>query len=262
MNFIDTHAHIHFKNYPYDADTTWKEAQQKHVTKMLAVGCDVESSINAVALAGRHEGVYAAIGVHPHEAAKYLASGGKLDELKELLDNARANKIVAVGEFGLDYYYKHSPKEDQQQLTRMHLELAQMHGLPVILHVRDAFDDFWPIFDEFHARKPLRGVVHSFTAHIPELEQALSRGLYVALNGITTFTKDEKQLEAAKKLPLDRLLLETDAPFLTPKPLRGKICKPEHVVLTAEFLAGFRDEKLEDIANATTKNAIKLFNLV
>ena len=124
--------------------------------------------------------------------------------------------------------------------------------------MRDAFDDFWPIFDQYTG---LQGVIHSFSADIAVLKQILSRGLYVGLNGIMTFTKDQKQLEAAKSLPLNRLLLETDAPFLTPTPYRGTICQPKHVVETAKFLSGLHEEPLETMAEATTANARKLFNL-
>lgn len=261
MQFVDTHAHIHFKNYPLDPDETWFDAKDAGVTHMLAVGCDAESSENAVNLAQKHDGIYAIIGIHPHEAGKYLAEGGDLSELRELLEDVAGNKIVGIGEFGLDYFYEHSSRDDQVKLLRAHLELVQESNLPAVFHIRDAFDDFWPVFDEFHAKKPIKGVVHCFSAHTPELSQALSRGLYVALNGIMTFTSDEKQLEAARLLPLDKMLLETDAPYLTPKPLRGKICKPEHVVLTAEFLAGLRGESIEQIANVSSKNAFELFNL-
>src|SRR5690606_9318752 len=135
---------------------------------------------------------------------------------------------------------------------------AAEHDLPLIFHVREAFKDFWSIFDDFRG---LRGVVHSFTSDKRDLEQILSRGLYVGLNGIMTFTKRTEQLEAAKSVPLDKLVLETDAPFLTPTPFRGKICEPKHVRTVGEFLADLRGEKLEDLAAATTANARKLFKL-
>ncbi len=262
MEFVDTHAHIQFKNYPYDPELTWQEARQAGVTRLLVVGCDVESSQSAVEFAVAHDDVYAVVGVHPHEAAKFLADPDGKTKLEALLKSTKNNKIVAIGEFGLDYYYHHSPKKDQQALLRYQLELAQAHKLPVVLHIRDAFEDFWPIFDTIHQQSPFDGVVHCFSATERELNQSLKRGLYVALNGIMTFTKDEAQLDAAKMLPAERMLLETDAPFLTPKPLRGKICKPEHVVLTAQFLADLRGESLQSLADATTKNAKRLFKFV
>ncbi|HSX24147.1 MAG TPA: TatD family hydrolase, partial [Candidatus Saccharimonadales bacterium] len=155
-------------------------------------------------------------------------------------------------------YYNHSAKKDQITVLEFQLELAKKHHLPLIFHVREAFEDFWPVFDRFQG---VRGVVHSFSATPRELEQILARGLYVGLNGIMTFTKDERQLAAAKIIPTDRLLLETDAPFLTPAPNRGTICTPKHVVQTAEFLAGLRDESVAEIATMTTQNACDLFSI-
>lgn len=259
--FFDTHAHIQFKDYPYDADETWAEAQNAGLSHMIVVGCDLESSQNAVLFAKKHDNVYAAVAIHPHEASKFLKNPEGKQTLESLLDAAQENKIVAIGEFGLDYFYEHSSKEDQIEAVRYQLKLVQKFDVPAMFHIREALSDFWPIFDEFHTQKALKGVVHCFASTERELEEALKRGLYVALNGIMTFTKDEKQLVAAKKVPLDRLLLETDAPYLTPKPFRGKICKPEHVLLTAQFLAVLRGETLIELAEATTQNASALFNV-
>ena len=167
--------------------------------------------------------------------------------------------VVAVGETGLDYYYEHSSREDQKKLLRFQLDLASEYDLPLIFHIREAFEDFWKIFDEY---KNIKGVVHSFSSGTEDLEQVLSRGLLVGLNGIMTFSKKAEQLDAARQVSLSSLLLETDAPFLTPVPFRGKIGEPKYVRVTAEFLAGLRGESLQEIADATTKNAHKLFKLV
>lgn len=257
--FIDTHAHIHFKNYPFDADTTWKDAEKAGVSHMLAVGVDVESSLSAVAFAKNHENVFAAIGIHPHEATKFLADKHQSVQFEELLDNAAQNKIAAIGEFGLDYFYEHSSKLDQIEVLRYQLGLLHRYDLPACFHVRDAFADFWPVFDEYHAQKPIRGVMHCFTAGPKLLKQALKRDLYIALNGIITFTKDQAQLETAKSVPVNRLLLETDAPYLTPMQFRGNICKPEYVMLTAQFLADLREESIETLSEVTSKNFFVLF---
>ena len=163
-----------------------------------------------------------------------------------------------LGECGLDYYYENSPKEAQKAILRFQLELAQKHSLPVIFHVREAFDDFWPIVDEY---KGIRGVIHSFTSTTRVLDEILQRGLYVGLNGIITFTKQPEQLAMAKAVPLEKLVLETDAPFLTPSPYRGTICLPKHVRTTAEFLADLRGEPLSAIADSTTRNARMLFDV-
>ena len=166
--------------------------------------------------------------------------------------------LVAIGETGLDYHYMHSPKLAQEKLLRFQIDLALEHDLPLIFHIREAYKDFWRIFDEY---KGLRGVVHSFSSNTHDLDEILSRGLYVGLNGIITFTSSQEQLEAAIRAPLDRILLETDAPFLTPVPFRGTICQPKHVRATAEFLSKLRGESLETLASATTHNAQALLNL-
>ncbi len=221
----------------------------------MCVGCTLSDSVAAVEMAERHKNIWASIGLHPHEGSEYVHDHEALQRFRSL---ATRSKVVAVGETGLDYHYMHSSKGDQQKLLRFQLDLAQEYRLPLIFHVREAFADFWRIYDEY---QDLRGVVHSFSAGEEDLNEILSRGLYVGLNGIMTFTKDGAQLDAARQVPLDRLLLETDAPFLTPVPFRGKICQPKHVVVTAQFLAELREESLESIANASTENAINLFNL-
>jgi TatD DNase family protein len=178
---------------------------------------------------------------------------------------AEADKVVAVGECGLDYYYEHSPPADQAKILRFQIELALKHDLPLIFHVRDAFDDFWPIFDDYATQSDnkgkLRGVLHSFTDSEANMRRALDRGLYIGVNGIATFTKSQEQREMYKKIPLSRLLLETDSPFLTPSPWRGNICEPYHTSVTAEFLAALRGETLEQVAAGTSVNAQTLFNL-
>jgi TatD DNase family protein len=197
------------------------------------------------------------VGIHPHDGANFVHAPGSKEEFTTLIDPSN-KKLVAIGECGLDYYYEHSSREDQIGLLEFQLQLAVEHDMPVIFHVRDAFDDFWPIFDNF---KGLRGVVHSFSSTPQVLHEVLKRELHVGLNGIMTFTKDPLQLEAAKIVPRGKLLLETDAPYLTPKPFRGKVCKPEHTRLVAIFLSELRGESLEVIAQATTSNAQKLFGL-
>ena len=185
----------------------------------------------------------------------------------ERLLKARADNspIVAIGEIGLDYYYNHSPRDVQIQALEAQLQLAVDCDLPVSFHIRDGaagqvsvWGDFWPIFDNFHG---LRGVLHSFTDTRLNLEKGFARGLYVGLNGISTFTKDQAQQELFASIPLERLLLETDAPFLTPKPFRGKLNKPEYVELVAKYWAAERKLVLHDLEKAATDNTVKLFGL-
>ncbi len=231
------------------------DAKAAGVSRMICVGCTTADSELATDFVQHYDCTWASIGIHPHEAQYHI---NRLDLLKKFTDLATRPKVVAVGECGLDYYYNHSPKEDQEKILRFQIELALEHGLPMIFHVRNAFDDFFKIFDDY---KNIRGVVHSFTATEKELAQVLERGLYVGLNGIMTFTKIDAQLAVAKAVPLERLVLETDAPFLTPAPKRNEICEPRHVRVTAEFLANLRGEALEDLAAATTANARKLFGI-
>jgi TatD DNase family protein len=254
MEFVDSHCHLQFDDYE-DVSKVINQAKVVGVSRLICVGTSLADSQNAVDIAAAHEGVWASVGSHPHEASAFLADpqSPKILNKLSILPN-----VVAVGETGLDYYKNYSPRQEQKKALSLQIGAVSDSGLPFIFHIRDAWDDFWPIFDSFSG---LRGVVHSFSAHQKQLEQILARGLYVGLNGIMTFTTDKMQLEAAKQVPLDRLLLETDAPFLTPKPFRGETCEPKHVKTVAEFLAGLRQEPLEELASATTSNAVKLFNL-
>ncbi len=261
IKLVDTHCHVQFDNYKLPAEEVWRDALRAGVEQVFVVGCDIESSKKAIEFAAGKDGVYAVVGIHPHEAENFLSDSTSFKNLENLLKNTKKDKVVAIGEFGLDYFYEHSAKQRQVELLKLQLDLVSGYNLPAMWHVREAFDDFWPIFDEFAAKKPLRGVLHCFTANSAVLDQALSRGLYVALNGIMTFTKDESQLEMAKNVPLERLLLETDAPYLTPKPFRGTICEPKHVRLTADFLSKLRGEDLATLASQTTRNCQKLFDI-
>src|SRR3989344_734139 len=254
MEFVDTHCHLQFEQLAANLEQVLKNAQEADVTRLVCVGTNVSDSQKAIDIAAAHSNVWATIGVHPHEAKDFDFQGGSL-ELRRLLEQPR---VVAVGEIGLDFYKNYSPKHEQEKLLRLQIELGIPTGWPFIFHVRDAWDEFWPIFDSY---KGLRGVVHSFSAHPKQLEQTLSRGLHVGLNGIMTFSSDKLQLEAAKLVPKNRLVLETDAPFLAPKPLRGKTCEPKHIRDIAQFLAVLRGEDIKELADYTTKNAIELFSL-
>lgn len=259
MEFIDTHCHIHSDDYNLSVARVLANAESVGVTRLLCVGTDKNDSQLAIEFAQKHKTCFASIGIHPHDSKNYMTNGRIDSVLRDDFHKlAISKKVVAVGECGLDYYYQHSPKEDQEVMLRFQIELALTNKLPLIFHVRQAFNDFWKIVDDYAG---LKGVVHSFSDTPDRLEQILKRGFYVGLNGIMTFSKDEDQLTAAKMVPLERMVLETDAPFLTPVPYRGKICEPKHVVETAEFLGRLRNEPLERIAEASTANAKQLFNI-
>ena len=255
MEFIDTHCHLQFEKYHGREDEVLAEATRSGVKRFICVGTTLEDSKAAAEIARTKETVWATAGAHPHDAAKFLVDPNVSKKLKEL---AQLPRVVAIGETGLDFYKQISAKNEQEQALRSHIEVGLELGLPLIFHVRDAWKDFWRVFDSY---KAIKGVVHSFSTHSGHLDEILRRGLYVGLNGIVTFTKEQNQLKAAKAVPLDRLVLETDAPFLTPAPFRGELCEPKHILSIADFLVKLRGENLEELAAATTANAVKLFNL-
>lgn len=252
MILTDTHCHIHEASYQ-DSVAALERARAAGVARLICVGTDEQSSLEAVTFASQHDEVWASVGLHPHDAK----TGPKaVDSLEALLKNDPQGKIVAIGECGLDYFYTHSPRQDQIPMLEAQLQLALDHDRPVIFHVREAFDDFWPIFDRFPG---LRGVLHSFTDDMSNLEQGFTRGLFVGVNGISTFTKDEKQKAMYASIPVNKLLLETDAPFLTPVPLRGKVNEPAFITHVAHHLANLQAINLEELSRATERNATQLF---
>ncbi len=249
---IDTHCHIHDGAFDFDIPAVLQRAKEAGVEQLIVVGTSGESSEQAVAFATVHPGCFASVGLHPHDAR---LGEDTFETIARLAPNA---KVVAIGEFGLDFYYNNSPRADQFQALEYQLFLAQSLNLPCIFHIRDAFDEFWPVFDRFSG---IRGVIHSFTSNVQQMDKALERGLYIGLNGIMTFTKDQSQLDAARLVPLEKLLLETDAPFLTPTPKRGTINESANVQFVAAFLARLRGKSLEELSKATTMNARALFRL-
>jgi TatD DNase family protein len=264
LQITDTHCHIHEKDYP-DAKKSIQEAQSVGITNFICIGTDLESSKIAVQFSKDHkkEGAFAAIGIHPHEATeeklKLNLSRKVWDELEEL---AKQPEVVAIGEFGFDFFY-HDPKEltsNQMELARRHLQLASKLNLPVVLHVRNAFNPFFELIRDF---PEVSGVIHSFSDQPEILKRILSleNNFYIGLNGIITFTNDSGQLQSAKNVPLERLVLETDAPYLTPTPLRGTINNIKNTLIIAQFLSDLRGEELEKLCEVTTSNAKRLFKL-
>jgi TatD DNase family protein len=249
---IDTHAHIHFPEFRDQVDELLERAHASGVQKILCVGVNETDSAQAIAVARAYENLWATVGLHPHDADRGY------EALEEVARLAELEPVVAIGECGLDQYKSETTPEEQERALRFQIELGLERGLPMIFHVRDAFPDFWHILDDYQG---VRGVVHSFTAGARELEGSLERGLHIALNGIMTFSKNESQLGAARAVPADRLILETDCPFLAPVPMRGKPNEPAYLHHTARFLAQLRGESLEDLEHATTSNAEALFGI-
>ena len=246
---IDTHCHIHESDYPLDINDVMARAHQTDVAQIICVGTSVPNSRQAIKFASSHDGVFASVGVHPHNVKEGWS------ELKQFIDPVNP-LVIAVGEIGLDYFYDHSPRDIQIQALQAQIELALKHNLPIIFHVREAFDDFWSVFDNFHG---IRGELHSFTDNMENAQKGLKRGLYIGVNGYSTFTKNESQKTMFATLPIDKLLLETDAPFLTPIPFRGKVNEPAFVKNVADYHGMIRKISSDEIAIVTTANARVLF---
>ncbi|MEP7204978.1 MAG: TatD family hydrolase [Candidatus Saccharibacteria bacterium] len=247
LMLIDTHCHIHETDYPLEIVTTLEHAHGQGVERLLCVGTSEESSRQSIAFATEHDEAFASIGVHPHDSK---------DGYRGIESLIGSSKLVAVGEIGLDYFYSHSPRQTQIEALEWQIDLALKNNLPIIFHVRGAFDDFWPIYNNFSG---IQGVLHSFTDSQTNLDLGLERGLYIGVNGISTFTRDAAQKAVFGSIPLNRLLLETDAPFLTPVPFRGKVNEPAFVYNIAQYHATSRNILFEEVARATTTNAHALF---
>jgi TatD DNase family protein len=276
MQLVDTHCHIQtiaqlsgeehtrelwnkLKNS--SLDNVIEVSKQAGVDRLIVVGCTSEDSRMAQELAQKHSkgGLWASIGIHPHEASNQLVVDSSLKLLNDLVIKP---KVVAVGECGLDYYYQYSPKKEQIKILEKQIELALTNDLPLIFHVRQAFNDFWPIVDSLNsARQPIKGVVHSFTDNLTNMNKVLERNLFIGVNGIATFAKNPVQIEVFRMIPLSNLVLETDSPYLTPSPIRGTINIPKNVGLIAAYLAEIKGIKVDTLAKVTTDNAVKLFNL-
>ena len=259
MKLIDSHCHLHDTEFFSEGrEEVYARAIEAGVA-MFCVGTDERSSREAVDFAESHDDTWAIVGVHPHEA-----KGGWADIERLLRENCGARvarggaSIIGIGEIGLDYFYTHSSRERQIRALEAQLQLATDYGLPVSFHVREAFDDFWPVFENFHG---VRGVLHSFTDTQTNLDRGFSRGLYVGVNGISTFTRDAAQRNLYATIPLERMLVETDAPYLTPVPLRGKMNEPGYVRLVVDFWAQKRGISFDELAHATTQNARRLFGV-
>jgi len=257
---IDTHAHLDFGKFDGDREEVLQRARDAGVTTILTVGVDLPSSRRAVELAARYEMVYAAVGVHPHDAK--TLDGAALAALRDL---AQRPKVVAVGEIGLDFYRDFSPRATQRRAFRAQLAWAARLGKPVIIHDRDAHDEVLGILSEWAADlqdSPLAGrlgVLHTFSGDLKMAEQAIELGFYLSISGPVTYKNARRLPDIVAALPLNRLLVETDCPFLAPHPHRGKRNEPAYVRLVAERVAELQGVTPEEVAEVTTANAHHLF---
>ena len=253
---VDTHAHLDDRRLRADLQGVLARAAGDGVTQIIAIGTTAASSAGAIQLAQDHQGVFAAVGVHPNEAAKTGEQDWPL-----ILDMIGRPGLVAIGETGLDRFWDHTPFAEQQAWFDRHLALAHQHGLPIVIHSRDCQNDI--IHQLKQLGRPIRGVMHSFTGTWDEAEAYLALGLHLSFAGMITFTN--KALDAlrdvAARTPLDRLMVETDSPYLTPHPFRGKINEPARIVLTAAKLAEIRNLDIAELAEISSANARALFKL-
>ena len=260
MPFIDSHCHIDGQEYDADREEVIARARDAGVTTMLNVGTgDPHSGAfeRAVELAETHEGIYAAIGVHPHDAKLFDNPAEQ-----RLLDLARrSEQVIAWGEIGLDYHYDHSPRDVQREVFKRQLGLAREFDLPVIIHSREADTDTISILREALTGYQRGGVMHCFGGSLAMAEAAIELGLLISFAGNLTFKKAEDLRDVARQLPLDRLLIETDCPYLTPVPFRGKRNEPARVVETARCLAGLHARELAEVGRVTSENFAKLFGV-
>jgi TatD DNase family protein len=258
--FIDSHCHIDGPEYDADREEVIARALDAGVGKMLNVGTgDPHSGAfeRAVTLAEKHEEIYAAVGVHPHDAK--LFDGPAEARLLSLFEQSK--RVIAWGEIGLDYHYDHSPRDTQREVFRRQLRLARGRKLPVVIHSRDADDDTIATLLEELSGYDRAGVLHCFGGTLAMAQAAIELGFYISFAGNLTFKKADNLREVAVELPLDRLLIETDCPYLTPVPFRGKRNEPARVVETARCLAALHGRELEEIARITSENFARLFGV-
>ena len=251
---FDSHAHVDDEKFDGEQEAVIARAREAGVTQILNAASDMESSRRAIKLAQEYPGIYAAVGIHPHDARLAVK-----DDYEQLAEWTKLPEVVAIGEIGLDYFYDYSPRDVQQKVFIRQLDVARQTGKPFIIHDRDAHADVLDIIKR--EGKGLNGVFHCFSGSLEMAREVIRLGFYVSMAGPVTFKNAVKQKEVAEEVPLERLLVETDSPYLTPQPHRGKRNEPAFVRLVAEEVANLRGMELEALAKATTANAKRLFQI-
>ena len=252
--FVDTHAHLYYPNFEGEIDQVINRANNAGVNYIIVPGTDLGTSKRAIQLAEEYPSVYAAVGVHPHDTVEWK------DSFLQILENfSKHPKVVAIGEIGLDYYWDKTYLQEQKDAFKVQVEWAVEYDLPIVIHSRDSIDDILDILEEM-SRDTLQGVFHCFTGSEDQARRIMDLSFYMGLGGVLTF-KNSGLDKVVAQLPLDYMLLETDAPYLAPHPYRGKRNESSYVRLVAEKLALVMDRSVEDIERVTSENAKKLFRL-
>ncbi|UMZ75248.1 TatD family hydrolase [Natranaerofaba carboxydovora] len=249
---IDTHAHLDDNRLSKNVDSLISEAKKKGVNRIINIGISIESSKKTIELAKKYDDIYAAVGIHPHDAKN--APEGYIDSLEKM---SQEEKVVAIGEMGLDYFKNISPKDTQIKVFKEQLSLAKELNMPVVIHDRDAHQDMINILKDFNG---IKGVFHCFSGDWSVASELLKMGYYVSFTGTITFKKAEKLREVVRRAPMDRIMVETDCPYLAPEPFRGKLNQPAYARLVGEAVAEEKDLHLDKVAEITTQNAINFFD--
>jgi TatD DNase family protein len=255
LEIFETHCHLDYLK-SHEIEELLQKCRDLTINKIVTISVEPSNLAKVIQLADDHEMIYTCQGIHPHEAKDYT------DDVEATIkQNLSHEKVLAVGEVGLDYYYNHSPHDTQRDVFRRQMNIAIVNNLPVIIHSRDAEDDTIAILDEFSPKLERKGVIHSFTSK-PELaKNALENGFYLGFNGIITFKNAQDVRDAVELAPLDRILIETDAPFLTPEPYRGRENAPIYLPFIAEKISEIKNVPVEEVIKVTTQNAKNLFSL-
>jgi TatD DNase family protein len=258
MELIDSHAHIDFPQFAEDRDAMLDRARAAGVTTLLAIGTGPgpEKLDSALPFAEQHNWIYATIGIHPHEAKEVAPK--HYEELSRL---AKHPRVIAWGEIGLDYFYDHSARETQRKVFRDQMKLAAQARLPIIIHCRDAWTDCLNMLEDHWKPTGLGGILHCFSSMLEDARRGIDLGFLISFAGNSTFPKAQNLRDVAKALPLEKILIETDSPYLAPQPYRGKRNEPAYVAEVARTLASVRDLSADEIAAATSENFRRLFRL-
>ena len=251
---VDSHCHLDFPEFQEDFNGVLERARDRDVGMLLSISTHLSTFSAVRALAEKYPQVYCTVGVHPHEAA--VEKPCDRDILMQLAEHP---KVIGFGETGLDFYYEHSPRDEQVQTYIEHIHAAQTMGLPLIVHSREADEETVDVLKQENNGN-LTGVIHCFSGGMDLAKRSLDLGFYISISGIVTFKKATELQEIVKYIPLESLLVETDAPFLAPVPMRGKRNEPSYVKYTAEFIADLKGEPYEKVAAQTTENFFKLFS--
>ncbi len=255
---VDSHCHLNFEQLSSQLDDVVERAREVGVGHMLTIGTKLREFEAVRAIAERYDDIHCSVGVHPHEAE---SEGDEVTAAK-LIELASHPKVVGIGETGLDYFYEHAPRELQKKSFRLHIEAARETGLPIIVHTRDADADTVKILHEEYEKGPFTGVIHCFSSGWEVAEKSMEIGFYISISGIVTFKPAEELREHVRKIPVGRLLVETDSPYLAPVPKRGKTNEPSFVAHTAAKVAELKELDPDRLAAITTDNFFNLFNKI